>query len=68
MKCIECKFWRREEAAIDPEGGRCHRHAPRPAVAGDGEVWTDVITSWPGTFANDFCGEFAAVADRKGFV
>jgi hypothetical protein len=84
MKCIECKFWRRQSNRFHPESGDCHRHAPRPTteaivvLGGVGRSDEDEATTepaadggivlWPITYEDDFCGEFAPLTGRKGFV
>jgi hypothetical protein len=30
MKCVDCKFWKRSDGAIDPDAGECHRQSPSP--------------------------------------
>lgn len=75
MKCIECRFWRRADAA-EPVSGECHRHAPNPisealAVimgaqrnAAEG-VTDDTVGAWTDRIAlwpRTFAGDFCGEA------
>jgi len=55
-ECSQCRFWRQR----GPEGGEgeCRRYPPQ--LSHD-----DGRGSWPITLANDWCGDFAPLADAR---
>ncbi len=62
MKCQECKYWMQTED--DLNFGHCHRYAAKPLICpanAKAEEWhTRRYVKWPGTNAEEWCGEFEA--------
>lgn len=54
--CENCRFF-----VNKPDGGECHRHAPRPAMSGQMDESLAQNVWWPHVASTDFCGEFVAV-------
>lgn len=57
--CVNCRYWAGQRFArpvLPYEMVECRRHAPAHAYA---------PTKWPQTQSDDWCGEFAGVADEK---
>lgn len=64
MKCSDCKFW---VDIFSNKLGDCHHTPPRPLI-GAVEGASRVV-AWPRTGNADFCGGFAAKAEKRvGFV
>lgn len=66
-KCYTCRFWKNRDTAYGE--GECRRYAPRPTTkprtTGDGET-LPVLTYWPETSQDDWCGEYAAGVVERG--
>lgn len=62
--CGVCRFWRRKHGA-DEEFGKCRRNAPSVAIIDPQKpgnenlgISRDLEALWPGTFEEEWCGEF----------
>jgi hypothetical protein len=62
MMCQFCRFWDCFfDPAEDEKGvgmGCCVRHAPSPCSGKETDDVLEVVTIWPRTRGDEFCGEF----------
>jgi hypothetical protein len=58
--CSNCKFWENENN-INNNKGKCRINAPTVLVGS----MSNILTIWPRTNSDDWCGQFKLIRNRR---
>jgi hypothetical protein len=64
--CGNCRFWKCNGEV--PGTGECHRYAPVPFIAKNSHELASLVTWWPDTHSDEFCGEYQSKPEQPRTV